>query len=101
MEIISDSKPVVSPWKGSEATSEMVREQLSQRYGPDLAAKFDARFDAMPFSAWLSQGFCVRRGEVALKSITFVEVRDENDKVVRKIRRSVNLFHRCQVEPIS
>ncbi len=49
-------------------------------------------------SRWLAQGYAVKKGQKALKSVTFVEVKDEKDKVIRKIRRTVNLFHRKQVE---
>ncbi|OGJ54793.1 hypothetical protein A2880_03400 [Candidatus Peribacteria bacterium RIFCSPHIGHO2_01_FULL_49_38] len=92
---------LVSPYRGSEQTYEMVKDQIEARWGEACAEEFDPHTDAMPFSSWLSQGYAVKKGQKALKSITFVEVKDENDKVVRKIRRTVNLFHRKQVEKMS
>jgi len=92
---------LVSPYQGSEATYEMVKEQIEARWGEECAVEFDPHSDAMPFSSWLSQGYAVKKGQKALKSITFIEVKDENGKVLRKIRRSVNLFHRRQVEKMS
>ena len=55
----------------------------------------------MPFSSWLAQGYVVSKGQKALKSITFVEVKDEKDNIIRKIKRTVNLFHKRQVEKVS
>ena len=92
---------LASPYRGSEATYEMVKEQIQERWGDECAEEFDPHTDAMPFSSWLAQGFMVKKGSKALKSITFLEVRDKDDKVVRKIRRTVNLFHKRQVEKVS
>ncbi|PIR83687.1 hypothetical protein COU18_03345 [Candidatus Kaiserbacteria bacterium CG10_big_fil_rev_8_21_14_0_10_51_14] len=94
----SMKQTLVSPYKGSETTYEMVKEQIAKRWGEDAAEEFDPYTDAMPFSSWLAQGYVVKKGQKALKSVTFVEVKDENDKVVKKIRRTVNLFHKRQVE---
>ena len=92
---------LVSPYKGSEATYEMVKEQIEKRWGEERAEEYDPHVDCMPFSSWFSQGYIVKKGQKALKSITFVEVKNEKDEVVKKIRRVVNLFHRRQVEKIS
>ncbi len=92
---------LVSPWRGSEKTAEDVREQVRERFGDDAAEDFDPSSDAMPFSAWLAHGYQVRKGSKALKSITIVEVKDPDDeKKVRKIRRTVCLFHKRQVQKI-
>jgi hypothetical protein len=91
-------KEIVSPYKGSEATYEAVKEQLREKYGDEVAEEFDPHTDCMPYSSWLVFGYRVKKGEKALKSVTFVEVRDENDKVTKKIRRVVNLFHKRQVQ---
>jgi uncharacterized protein YegL len=93
----SVKESLTSPWRGSEQTAESVREQIRARYGDEIADEYDPSCDAMPFSSWLAQGYAVKKGQKALKSITFVEVKDENDKVIKKIRRTVNLFHRKQV----
>src|SRR3989338_5922750 len=92
---------LVSPYRGSETTYEMVKEQIEKRWGEECAEEFDPHTDAMPYSSWAAHGFVVKKGQRALKSITFIEVKDENDKVVRKVKRTVNLFHKRQVEKIS
>ena len=94
------SAPLMSTYKGSERTYEDVREQLRKRFGDDVADEYDPYSDCMTFSSWLAQGYIVRKGQKALKSITIVEVRDKDDKIVKKICRNVKLFHRRQVEAV-
>lgn len=91
---------LTSPYRGSEKTYEMVKEQIEARWGEECAEEFDPHTDAMPYSSWVAHGFVVKKGQRALKSITFIEVKDENDKIVRKVKRTVNLFHKRQVEKI-
>ena len=76
----------------------MVQDQLRERYGDEVADEFDASVDAMPLISWAAYGYRVRKGEKALKSITYVEVKNEKDEVIKKIKRTVNLFHRRQVQ---
>ncbi len=93
---------LVSPWRGSEKTAADVREQVRDRFGVDAADDFDPTTDAMPFSSWLAQGYAVRKGSKALKSVTILEMIDpEDEKKVRKVRRVVNLFHRRQVDKVA
>jgi len=92
---------ITSPWRGSEKTYEMVREQLRERYGDEVADEFDPASDAAPFLTWASAGFRIKRNERALKSVTYVEVKNERGEIEKKIRRTVNLFHRKQVEKIT
>ena len=92
---------ITSPYKGSEKTYEMVQEQLRERYGDDVADNYNAYTDVAPFSTWASANYRIRKGEHALKSITFVEVLNAKGEVEKKIRRTCNLFHRKQVERIA
>ena len=88
---------LASPYRGSEKTYEMVKEQIRERWGDELADEFDPYTDAMPIVSWTAYGYRVRKGEKALKSVTYVEVKNEKEEIVRTIRRSINLFHHCQV----
>ena len=92
---------LTSPYRGSEATYEAVKAQIRERWGEECAEEYDPYKDCAPFSTWLSAGFVVSKGQKALKSVTFLEVRDKDDKVVRKIKRTVNLFHKRQVEKVA
>ena len=95
-EVMTDS--VVSPYRGSEATYEMVKQQIQERWGEECAEEFDPHTDAMPLVTWASYGYRVRKGEKALKSVTYVEVKNDKGEIEKKIRRVVNLFHKRQVE---
>ena len=89
---------LVSPYRGSEQTYEMVREQIRERWGDECADEFDPHTDAMPLVSWASYGYRVKAGSKALKSVTYVEVKNDKGEVEKKIRRVVNLFHKRQVE---
>lgn len=91
---------IVSPYRGSEKTYEMVKEQIRERWGDECAEEFDPAHDAAPYSFWISAGFQVRKFQKSLKSITFVDGKDEKGEI-KKIRRTVNLFHRRQVDKIA
>ena len=90
-------KQIVSPYKGSETTYEMVKAQIAERWGEDAAEQYDPHTDCMPYASWLAFGYRVKKGEKALKSVTLIEVRNNKDEIVRKIRRTVSLFHKRQV----
>lgn len=92
---------IISPWRGSEQTAEAVREQIRERFGDEAADEFDPVTDAMPLVSWAAYGYRVRRGEKALKSVTYVEIKDDEGTAEKKIRRSINLFHKRQVEKVS
>ena len=96
MKHIADA--VVSPYRGSEATYEMVKEQVRERWGDEIAEEFNPSADAMPLVSWGAYGYRVRKGEKAFKSITYLEVKVENGNIEKKVRRVVNLFHKRQVE---
>ena len=93
-------KTIRSPYRGSPETYERIKSQLKEKYGVKCANKFDPYTDVMPYSSWLFYGLKVKKHERALKSITYLEVKDEKTGEVKKIRRTVNLFHRNQVEKI-
>ncbi len=88
---------LASPWRGSEATYEMVKEQVRERWGDEVAEEFNPAEDAMPLLSWASYGYRVKKGEKALRSITFVEIKNGKGEVEKKIRRVIHLFHKRQV----
>ena len=87
-------------YKGSEATRNMVAEQIVERFGETEAENFDPYKNCMTFQAWLKNGYRVKRGEKALKSVTYVEVKDESGEVIKKYPKTVNLFYEKQVEKV-
>lgn len=95
-----ENKPV-SNYTGSQATFSMIFNQIKARWGEKEAKRYDPLRNCLTYRAWIDAGFRVRRGEKALKSITFIPVEDsETGKVVDCYRRTVNLFYYRQLEKI-
>lgn len=92
---------ISTPWRGSEKTYEMVREQIRERWGDQVAEEFDPGSDAAPLTTWASYGYRIKAGSKALKSVTYVEVKNDKGEVEKKIRRVINIFHRKQVQKMS
>jgi len=88
-------------YKGSEATKKMVAEQIASRFGADEVQNYNPNTNCMTFKGWLEAGYRVKRGEKALKSITYVEALDEAGNVTKKYPKTVNLFYVLQVEKMS
>ncbi len=97
---ILDDRPR-SNYKGSLKTREAVAMQIQERWGVKVAKSFDPYHDVMTATAWFAAGFKIKKGEKALKSVTFIESEDADGHVTQKVRRVVNLFHRRQVENAS
>ncbi|MFH1255328.1 MAG: ArdC-like ssDNA-binding domain-containing protein [bacterium] len=87
-------------YKGSEATRNMVAEQIAERFGEAEVGHYDPYKNCMTFRQWIAAGFRVKRGEKALKSVTYIEVKDEHDEVIKKYPKTVNLFYIKQVEKV-
>lgn len=92
-------KPI-SPYTGSEMTREMVLEQIKQRWGEQEALKYNPYTNALTFKRWAELGFRVKKGEKALQSITYVEMKDEKGDVTKRFSRTVFLFYYLQVQKI-
>ena len=96
-EIIDDH---VSNYTGSLVTRDMVKKQIARRWGKEEAELYNPDKDALPFVAWSRLGYRIKPGEKALRSITFVEVKDKKGEVVRRIPRPVYLFYYLQVRKV-
>lgn len=88
---------VATPFTGSEHTQAMVRNQISERWGEVEAQRYDPYQNARTFAQWLKLGYRVKKGERALRSVTYVEIKNEKGELV-KIPHTVLLFYRLQVE---
>jgi hypothetical protein len=89
-----------SPFSGSELTKKMVAEQIRERYGDEAAERFNPFMDCRTFNGWKEISWRVKRGEKSLRSITFVEIFDKQGNSVKKIPRTVHLFHYKQCEKV-
>lgn len=90
----------VSSYTGSETTRSMIEEQIKERWGKSELKNYDPLHTARTFHSWLSLGYKVKKGEKALKSITFIEQKDKDGNVINKVKRPCSLFYYKQVEKI-
>ena len=90
----------VSEYTGSEATRSMVEEQLIEKYGKAELKNLDCYHNMRTFHSWLKLGFKVRKGEKAIRSYTFIETKDANGVVLKRIKRNCFVFYYRQVEKI-
>jgi hypothetical protein len=88
-------------YKGSEATKTMVAEQIASRWGQEEVGNYNPKSNCATYKQWLTAGYRVIKGQKALKSVTYVEVKDESGEVVQKYPKTVNLFYVRQVEKIN
>lgn len=92
--------PAISGYRGSETTRDMVSQAIAERWGEDEVENYDPERNCLTFSKWLSQGFVPRKGEKAIRSITFVEKEDDQGKVIATYKRTVFLFYYKQVQKV-
>ncbi len=93
--------PKISNYQGSEKTKNMIAEQIESRWGKAELKNFNPDTSVLPFSKWVSLGYRPKRGSRSLKSVTFIEQKDEKGNVIRKIPRTCHLFYYRQLEPLS
>ena len=89
-------------YTGCQATYLMVLEQIRNRWGEKAARKYDPARNCRTWNSWKDEvGLKVRRGERALKSITFIPVENKKTgEVVNCYKKTVNLFFYKQLERI-
>ena len=89
---------IVTGYMGSKATYEDVKMQLEERFGKKVAANYNPATNCATYNTWKKAGYEVIKDEKSLKSVTFIEKEDEETGEIKRIRRTVSLFHRCQVQ---
>lgn len=94
------SSAILSNYRGSEATRKRVEEQIRERWGDSAAKTYDPFRNCLTFHAWISAGFRVKKGEKALRSVTFVEKKGAKGEITQKYPKNVFLFFVTQVEPL-
>lgn len=97
---IQTKQKEVATWKGSPHTAIMVASQIEERWGTEEVKKYDPTTNCFTFNAWHAKGFKVKKGEKALKSVTFVDVSKDDAEREKLLPRNVSLFYYLQVEPI-
>jgi hypothetical protein len=93
-------------WRGSAKTADAVRQEIARRWGDEEAEKYDPLTNCFTIQTWNQLGYRVKKGEKAIRSITYVEGKDQTedgeaddeDEDVRTYPKTVYLFYRTQVE---
>ena len=98
-EILEDN-PFTSNYQGSEKTKEMIEKQIKEIWGESEVKNYNPYKNALTFASWLKLGYRPKKGSKALKSVTFVERKNEKGEVVSKYPRTINLFYYRSVELI-
>ncbi len=95
---MSDTLTIKTNYSGSEHTRDDVKQQILERFGPELAKEYDPYTNCMTLAQWASRGYRVKPGEKSLKSKVIVEKKDENEKTVASFFRICHLFYYPQVK---
>ncbi len=85
-------------YRGSVDNYLAVMEQIRHRWGDEEAKRYDPKRNARTYTAWREAGFRVKRGETALKSITFIPIENERGEVVNTYKKTISLFYYLQLE---
>ena len=104
---LQQQRKTVAHWRGSTKTADAVREEISRRWGTAEAAKYDPLTNCFTLQTWNTLGYRVKKGEKAIRSLTYVEGKDQTENAadeddeepaVRTYPKTVYLFYRIQVE---
>ena len=90
----------VTNYKNSEATRSAVAKEICSRWGKAELKNYSPLHSARTFHSWLDAGYRIKPGEKAIRSITFIEQKNEKGEVINKVKRPCFLFYYLQVEKI-
>jgi hypothetical protein len=98
----------LAQWKGSTKTAAAVRDEIARRWGEEAAKEYNPLQNCFPLPTWNTLGYRVKKGEKAIRSLTYVEVNppaggqenqeEEDEPEVRTYPKPVYLFYKTQVE---
>lgn len=89
----------VSNYSGSQRTALLVRKEIEKRWGKKVAKEYDPFSNCLTFNQWSNIGFKIKRGEKSIRSVTFLEKKDEFGNKIKTYPKTVHLFFYNQVEP--
>ena len=87
-----------SIWKGSNNTASRVLKQIRARFGDKVASAYDPKTNCFTFLGWKQRGYNVKKGEKAIRSITFIKDDNEDEAVAKSYPKNVFLFCQAQVQ---
>ena len=93
----------ISAWKGSSRTAALVASEIAARWGKEEVKNYNPDLNCFTLRRWNQDGYRVKKGEKAIKSVTFVPVLGtepiaEGTKEVKcySVPKTVNLFYILQ-----
>lgn len=87
-----------SVWQGSDNTATRVLRQIRARFGDKVANDYDPKTNCFTFLGWKQRGYMVKKGEKAIRSITFIKDDNEDETVAKSYPKNVFLFCEVQVQ---
>ena len=105
---MNETKELSSVWKGSKYTAGDIAQQIGMRWGSEAVKEYHPDINCFTLTGWNDRGYRVKKGEKALRSVTFIrdleatDKLDNNGKPINKwysYPKSVCLFFIRQVEP--
>ena len=91
----------ISNYRGSKMTASKVAGEIKARFGEQAAQTYDPYTNCLTFRQWQAQGCRVKKGEKSIRSITYIEKKDESGNIVRTYPKIVHLFFVAQIEKIN
>jgi len=97
----------LAQWKGSTKTADAVRREIARRWGEEAAKEYNPLQNCFPLPTWNKLGYRVKKGEKAIRSLTYVEVKaqeeqdtteGQGEQEVQTYPKPVYLFYKTQVE---
>lgn len=96
------SSPVkLSTYKGSKATADILAEKIKAKYGPAELKNYNPNTSMMTYPSWFKLGFKPRKGEKAMRSVTYIDIKNDQGVVIRKQKHDVCLFYYRQMVPLN
>ncbi|MCX6752431.1 MAG: hypothetical protein NTZ87_02930 [Candidatus Nomurabacteria bacterium] len=86
---------------GSERNFLSVKQQISDRFGKEVAEEYDPLVNCRTYNDWKRNNFLVNYGAKSLKSVVIVEKKDKiTGKVIKKYPKTICLFFKNQVHKV-
>lgn len=92
-------------YQGSEKNRLLVLKQITDRWGKKEAKNYDPYKNCLTYLSWQKKGYIVKKGEKALKSITYIKKKEIDDETGKEIKtysypKIINLFYKKQVKKV-
>ena len=88
-------------YMGSKKNYESVKQQLSERYGTEIAEEYDPLVNCRTYNDWAKNSYVVNRGARSFKAVVIIEKKDKvTGEILKKYPKTICLFFRNQVHKV-